>query len=186
MNGTFEPPTGAPVGQPLQLQRSVRVRQWWQLLLVASLVGMLFAGWIWYVTTHTENRFSQLPPGEWGGFDGGRLRVTEVTAGPVVPSQNSIESDPAGPGLQFVVVHGEVETTTADVVCRFDLVSAGGRVWQTQIATGRELDAFCPDTPGTKPVELVYLVPETELGDLAGISPMRYDSRRRVVVGPAA
>lgn len=156
---------------------SPRLRQW-ALAGVALLVSLaLMIGWTGYLNARNNPRLMQTPPGgQARPYPEGSMlmRVSSMVITEQVVTNRG--ANPAPAGMLWVVAIIDFVPEADFPGCSLDLLATDGRRW-TEIEYGalegtRATPGFCSNNlePGQQPrAELVYRIPETAAGSLAGL-----------------
>lgn len=167
------PTLPAPGPRPLR-----RRRAWLQTAVVALLVLLYLVGWTVYATTHTGERYRQLPPGAAGTRADADLRLLGLTRTERLLDSGGGDPQLAEAGSTFVVA--ELELTqrrpTELVTCTADLLGPDQRLWERDVL-GVRVQRQTPTCDSADVVvgrpyrfEAVYVIPVRFADQLVGVA----------------
>jgi hypothetical protein len=155
-----------------------RRRAWLQTAVVALLVSIYLVGWTVYATTHTGERYRQLPPGAAGTRADAEVRLLSLTLTERLLDSGGGDPQVAEAGSTFVVAELELtQRRPAELVsCTADLLGPDQRLWERDVL-GVQVQRPTPtcdsgDVVVGRPYrfEAVYVIPARFADRLAGVA----------------
>lgn len=193
-------PHGSP-GQPVMTEllppgpppgRRSALRSWLHLAIAMVLVGCYLSWWLTYSRLHlAPNEYEQLPAGQAATKLGAEFTLISLEQTTQLLDQFD-KLNPADANAVWVLAKLEVTPRTIEenFNCLVPLVAANGRVWDpVSLGPSREQETCTPDDAQigrTYPIEILYQVPDADVGQIAGIELSQFKAGRDPVLTPRA
>ena len=161
-----------------------RDRQWLAAAVVAICVLAALTAWLSYLNARSNPHYQQVAPGEQAvpQRDGGMpIRLSSLTITQQLVTDREVNAAPAN-ALWVIAVIDYVPPPDG-ASCSLALLAVDGRRWTSRSSLdfegSRPLESGCLAKPGegAPRAELIYLIPESAAGSLAGLVQDTYADR---------